>query len=118
MASAYSQESFVWVIKANLAVWALNASSFAVLFLLGFHWVNSGYFSKITLLETGVSFLVGGALAFSGSALPSKTREQILKRDEKWSIESLKSSEKKANKWLILAVLLFVECLVASFLGA
>ena len=118
MSSAYWQKSFVWVVKANVVTWAINASSFAILLLVGFNWVSSGYFSKITLFETGISFLVGGALAFSGSALPSKTKEQVLKKDEEWSIEKLKSSEKRANKWLVLAVLLFAECLIASFLGA
>ena len=119
MADSYWQKSFIWILKANLVLWAINVVSFAVLFALGFDLVNSGYFSKIALLETGVSFLVGGAMAFSGSALPSKTKDQILKKDEKeWSIENLRSSEKRANKYLILAVILFLECLAASFLGA
>ena len=118
MSDAYWQKSFVWVLKANAVTWAINAFSFAILLLLGFNWVSSGYFSKITLFETGISFLVGGALAFSGSALPTKAKEQVLKKDEEWSIEKLKSSEKRANRWLVLAVLLFAECLIASFLGA
>jgi len=117
MSSAYWQKSFIWVLKANAAIWAINASSFAILLLFGVNWISLGYFSKISLFETGIFFLVGGALAFSGSALPSKVKEQVLKKDEEWSIEKLKSSEKRANKWLILAVLLFSECLIASFLG-
>jgi hypothetical protein len=78
----------------------------------------SGYFSKITLIETGVSFLVGGALAFSGSILSSKTKEYVLKSDEQWSIEKLRKSERKANKYIILAVILFVESILISFFGA
>ena len=118
MADSYWRKSFIWILKANLVLWAINVVSFAVLFALGFNLVNSGYFSKIALLETGVSFLVGGAMAFSGSALPSKAKDQVLRTNEDWSIDKLRSSEKRANKYLILAVILFVECLVASFLGA
>ena len=118
MVDSYWHKSFIWVLKANLVVWAVNLILFVVFVWFGFNWTNSGYFSKTTLLEAGVSFLVGGAFAFSGSALPSKAKDQIRKTDEKWSIENLRSSEKKANKYLILAVILFVECLIASFLGS
>jgi hypothetical protein len=118
MVDSYWHKSFVWVLKANLVIWAINLTLFAVFVWSGFSWANSGYFSKTALLETGLSFLVGGALAFSGSVLPNKAREQIRKTGEEWSIENLRSSEKRANKYLILAVILFVECLIASLLGA
>jgi len=118
MADSNWRKSFLWVLKANLVIWVINSALFGVFFLIGVRGASSGFFSKIMLLETGVSFLVGGAVAFSGSALPSKAKGQILRKDEDWSIEDLRSSEKKANKYLILAVILFVECLVASFLGA
>ena len=119
MADSYWRKSFIWILKANLVLWAINvAVLFAILLFVGFNWVDSGYFSKITLLETGVAFLVGGAMAFSGSALPSKAKEQVLRKEEDWSIETLRSSEKRANKYLILAVILFLECLAVSFLGA
>jgi hypothetical protein len=78
---------------------------------------SSGYFSKITLLETGIAFLIGGAIAFSGSIFPSKAKEHVLKSDEKWSIERLRESEKRANKYIFLAVFLFVESIIISFLG-
>jgi len=118
MSTSYWRKSFIWIIKANLIVWAINAVLFLILVFSGFKWANSGYFSKITLLETGISFLVGGLLAFSGSVLPSKVKGQIRRSNEEWSIEKLRSSEKSANKYLILAVILFVECLIAAFLGA
>jgi hypothetical protein len=118
MADSYWQRSFIWILKANLVLWAINAVLFAILLFVGFSWANSGYFSKITLLETGIAFLVGGAMAFTGSALPSKAKGQILRKEDDWSIENLRSSEKRANKYLILAVILFLECLAASFLGA
>jgi hypothetical protein len=110
----------VWVLKGNLIIWAVNALLFAILVLSG-STLNSlafsGFFSKITLLETGVSFLVGGALAFSGSVLPSKTKEYVFKSDEQWSVEKLRKSERKANKYIILAVILFIESILISFLG-
>ena len=110
---SYWRRSLIWVLKVNLILLAVNVIVFATL-RLSFGWATSGFFSIIFLLETGVSFLVGGAIAFSGSALPSK----MLKKKEEWSIDKLRGSEKKANKYLILAVFLFVECLIAAFLGA
>ena len=118
MSTSYWRGSFIWFLKANAVVWAINSSLLAILLLLGFSWVNSGYFSKITLFETGISFLVAGALAFSGSALPSKAREVVLKSGEQWSIEKLRRSEKRANKYIVLAAILLVESILISFLGA
>jgi len=115
------QMQLVWFLKGNLVVWAVNGVLFAVLGVSGFGWGNlivSGYFSKITFLETGAAFLVGGALAFSGSLLPNKAREQILKTaDEPWSMEKLRRGEKKANKYIILALVLFVESLLVALVG-
>jgi len=41
----------------------------------------------------------------------------VRKSEENWSMEGLKKSEKKANKYIILAVILFAESLLISFLG-
>ena len=117
MSNPYWQKISIWVLKADLVVWAINAVSYAILSLSGLSGATFGFFSKIALLETGISFLVGGALAFSGSVLPNKAKGQITRKDEDWSIEKLRSSERRANKYLVLAVILFVECLAASFLG-
>jgi hypothetical protein len=87
------------------------------LFFSGTKLAVSSYLSIITLLETGLALLIGGSLAFSGAALPNKMKGQIQKSDEQWSIEKLKSSEKRANKYLILAAVMFAECLLVSFLG-
>ena len=116
--SSYWRTNFIWVLRANVILWFVDAAVFAVLLWLRLGWATSGFFSKIFLLETGVSFLIGGAIAFSGSALPNKAKDQILRKKDDWTIDDLKSSEKRANKYLILAVFLFVECLVAAFLGA
>jgi hypothetical protein len=120
MTNSSWQRQLIWVLKGNLIIWTVNALLFAILVLSGSTLTNlafSGYFSKITLIETGVSFLVGGALAFSGSVLSSKTKEYVLKSDEQWSIEKLRKSERKANKYIILAVILFVESILISFFG-
>jgi hypothetical protein len=111
---------FVWVLKGNLIIWAINAILFGLLGLSGYSWsslIFSSYFSKIALLETGICFIICGALAFSGSVLPSKTKEYILKSDEQWSIEKLRTSEKRANKYLILAIILLVESIIISLFG-
>jgi hypothetical protein len=107
------------MLKANIIVWLINLTVLAFLSIIGPGWVsliNSGYFPKILLLETGIAFLIGGAMAFSGSVSPSKIKEQVTHSKEKWSMENLRKSEKKANMYIILAVLLFVQSLLVSFL--
>lgn len=121
MTNSSWQRQLIWVLKGNLIIWTVNALLCAILVLSGSTLTNlafSGYFSKITLIETGVSFLVGGALAFSGSVLPSKTKEYVLKSDERWSMEKLRKSEKRANKFIVLAVILLIESIIIGFLGA
>jgi hypothetical protein len=111
----------IWILRGNLVIWAVNAFLLVILISLGYPLnglVSSDYFSKITLLETGICFLVGGAIAFSGSISSSKTKEYIRRSDEQWSIEKLRRSEKKANKYIALAIILFSESLAVSLLGA
>jgi hypothetical protein len=111
----------IWILKGNLIVWGINAVLLAVLALSGSSWTVlglSGYFSKMTLLEAGICLIVGGALAFSASVLPSKTKEYVFKSDELWSMEKLKKSEKRANRFFVLAVILLVQSLIIGFLGA
>ena len=110
----------IWILKGNLVVWFVNALLFVILVSSGYTLINlvsSGYFSKITLLETGICFLVGGAIAFSGSISSNKTKEFIRKSNEQWSIDKLRKRERRANKYIALAILLFVESLITSFLG-
>jgi hypothetical protein len=111
----------IWIIKGNLIVWIINGLIFTIFALSGntvTNLVSSSYFSKITLIETGVSFLVAGAFAFSGSVLPSKAKEYVLKSDEKWSMEKLRKSERTANKYILLAIIIFLESILISFFGA
>jgi hypothetical protein len=120
MANSSWRMRTIWIIEINLIVWIINALIFAIFVLSGSTVTNlasSGYFSKITLLETGIAFLTAGAVAFSGSISSSKTKEYVLKSEEQWSIEKLKKSEKRASKYIILAIILFVESIVISFLG-
>ncbi len=107
------------MLKANILVWLINLATLAFSSLIGQSWtslINSGYFPKILLLETGIALLIGGAMAFSGSVSPSKVKEQVTHSKENWSMENLRKSEKKANMYIILAVLLFVQSLLVSFL--
>ncbi len=75
------------------------------------------YFSKVSFLETGITFLVGGIIAFSSSVLPSKAREYISKSEEHWSIDTLKTGEKRANKYLLLAIILFIQSIINLSFG-
>jgi predicted phage tail protein len=107
----------VWILKVNFVVWAINALLFAVFVLSGSSLtglLSSGFFSKLALFETGIALIVGGALAFSGSVSANKTKEYTRRSNEKWSIDKLRNSEKKANKYILLALLIFVESLVVS----
>ena len=111
----------IWIIKVNLVVWAANVLLLAIFVLSGSSLsglLSSGFFSKLTLLETGIALIVAGAVAFSGSVSASKTKQYIRKSDEEWSIDKLRKSEKKANKYILLALLIFAESLAVSFLGA
>lgn len=121
MTNSNWQKRLVWILKANLITWSFNSLLFVVLVFSGSNMASlafSGYFSKITLLETGVSFLIGGAIAFSGSVLPNKAKEYALKSDERWSIEKLRKNEKRANKYIIFAIIMLIESIVVSFFGA
>jgi hypothetical protein len=84
------QTHAVWLLKANLVIWVINGILIPILVLFGYNissLISSDYFSKITFLETGVALLIGGTLAFSGSASASKNKELITKTQEEWSID-------------------------------
>lgn len=110
----------VWEVKVNIGLWLINGLVLVFLSLTGqtfLQLVNSGFFSKIALLETGVAFIVGGVVAFSGSASMHKTKELLAKSNDPWSIDKLKTSEKRANKYLLLAIIMFLQALLISVLG-
>ncbi len=110
----------VWLFKANLILWTINA--IILVFAVGFGrslegLLSSRFLSVLTLLETGAALIVAGAIAFSGSASTGKVKEIIRKTEETWSIEDLRKSEKRANKYIVFAATVFLEALVISFLG-
>lgn len=114
------QTHVIWLLKAILVVWAINGILLPILVLFGYNVsdvISSGYLSKITFLETGIALLVGGAVAFLGSASASKTKELINKTQEEWSIDKLKKSEKRANRYFIFAVIMFAQSILISLLG-
>jgi hypothetical protein len=109
-----------WELIANFVLWAVNAIFIATLGLVygSFqYFTSSAFISMILLLECGLNFVVGGVIAFSGSVSASKTQDLIQKSDKPWFVEKLKTSEKRANKYLILAVIIFLESLIVSFFG-
>lgn len=113
------RQSLIWMARANGVIWLVNLALLAVLSLFGFSWLSlllTGYLSKMFFLETGLVLLIGGAMAFSGGVFPSKVREHFGGSSEKWSVEKLRKSEKRANMYLVLGFLLFVQCLLVSFL--
>lgn len=75
----------------------------------------NGYYSKVLLLNSGIIFVIGGLIAMSSSIFPSKIREYIFHSKETWSPEEHKKSEAKANLYLILGILLFIESILTAF---
>jgi hypothetical protein len=107
-----------WTIKLNIIIWTANSLIFILLILTNNNAaLLQAYFTKALFLETGITFLIGGLLAFSSSVLPSKVREIASKSEEQWSIDTLKTGEKRANKYLLLAIVLFIQSIIISILG-
>ena len=105
----------IWLLKAIIVTWTINGILLLILVL--FNYSLSGFFSKITFLETGVALLVGGTIAFLGSASASKNKKLINKTQEEWSIDNLKKNEKKANKYFIVAAIMFAQSILIAILG-
>lgn len=107
------QKSLLWVLRANaiivvidlvcLAVWLLlqNANFVAP--------VRKDFFAVLLFLESALVFLAGGAVATSTSIFPSKIREHFFHSKEKWSPEKHKKSEARANLYILVGILLFLE---------
>jgi len=109
-----------WELKANALLWLINGLLLLTLVLIGNDFqelISSMLVSKLALLETGIAFLFGGIIAFSGSVSASKSKELILKSNEHWSIEKLKTHEKLANKYLLLALITLIVSIIISLIG-
>jgi hypothetical protein len=110
----------IWELKAIALIWLINGIVVLMLILMGNDFqtlLAATIFSKLTLLESGITFLIGGIIAFSGSVSASKSKEVLLKSREQWSIEKLKLSEKTANNYLLLALIILVISIIISILG-
>jgi hypothetical protein len=109
-----------WELKGLAFVWLINGIIVLALVLIGNDFqtlLAITIFSKLALLESGITFLTGGIVALSGSVSASKTKEVFFKSKDKWSIEKLKSSEKVANNYLLLALIILVISIIISILG-
>ena len=97
--------------KVNLILLLIDFLALLFLSLIlrvdAFTLVQNDFFSMIVLLESGVVFLVGGLIAMSSSIFPSKVREHVFHSDEEWSQEKHKKSERKANLYILIGILLF-----------
>jgi len=108
-----------WVLKVNLIILVID---FLLLpFLSLFFRVNvltlvrGGVFSMILFFESGIVFLVAGLIAMSSSIFPSKVREHVFHSGEVWSQEKHRKSEEKANLYILVGILLFLESVVSGF---
>lgn len=103
----------IWALKINFSILAVDLGLLLVWSLLSniniLPPVRRDFFPLLLLLESGLIFLIGGAIAMSSSIFPSKIREHISRSEEKWSKEKLKKGEAKANLYILAGILLFLE---------
>jgi hypothetical protein len=103
----------VWVLKVNVFLLIID---FLMLTLMSFflegNMLNPGVFSMLLLLESGITFLVGGLLVIYSSIFPSKIREEIFHTEECWSLEKHQQTQKKANGYILVGVFLFFESII------
>lgn len=115
------RRTVTWVLKADLVLLAIDllllpiSSWFYQTSALSL--VKDGFFSRMLLLESGIILLAGGLIAMSSSIFPSKVREHVFHSGEKWSQETHKKSEAKANLYILTGVLLLLESIASTFLA-
>jgi hypothetical protein len=112
--------SVLAALKVHFIVLAIDMA-FVLIWMMLFDAVvlaplRADFFSFLLLLEAGIVFLVGGAIAMSSSIFPSKIREHFLHSGEKWSEEKLKKGEARANTYILAGVFLFLESVGFAFL--
>ncbi|MEM3673607.1 MAG: hypothetical protein QW468_05250 [Candidatus Bathyarchaeia archaeon] len=114
------RQPLIWILKANVIAVTVDIVFLALLVALMnldvLALIRDGYFPKMLLLEAGIVFLIGGAIAMSASIFPSKVREHFLHSREEWSMEKLRKGEKKANLYILTGIILFIECIITSYL--
>jgi len=113
------RQPVAWVLKVNLIILAIDLLSLPFLSLFFevsvLTLVRGGFFSMILLFESGIVFLVAGLIAMSSSIFPSKVREHVFHSGEVWSQEKHRKSEEKANLYILVGILLFLESVVSGF---
>ena len=109
-----------WILKVNLIFLAIDLALLPLLSLFLkvniFTLVNNGFFPMILLLDSGIVFLMGGLIAMSSSIFPSKVREHVFRTGDKWSPAKHKKSQIKANLYILMGILLFLESIVSGFI--
>ena len=115
------RRSIIWVLKVDFIFLAINLLLLLVLSLLLkvdlVTLLKDGFFSMVLLFESGIIFLAGGLIAMASSIFPSKIREYVFHSGEKWSEEKHERSEARANLYILMGVVLFLESLASIFLG-
>ena len=114
------RQPVTWILKVNLIFLVIDLLLLPFLSLfLGvsvLSLVKAGFFPTMLLLNSSIIFLAGGLIAMFSSIFPSKIREYIFHFDEKWSQETQKKSERKANLYILTGIILFLESLVSAVL--
>ena len=109
------RESVTWALKVNFIILGFNAIFLAIWLMLQnislAPPMRKDFFAVLLLLESGLVFLTGGAIAMVSSIFASKVREYFFGSKEKWSAEKYKKSEARASLYILVAVFLFLESL-------
>ena len=74
------------------------------------------FFVTLQLIEAGLLFLVGGLISYGGTVFVTKVRQYLLRVDEEWTPQKATEAEKNALLWIVLAVILFTESIILSYL--
>jgi hypothetical protein len=105
----------VWILKVNISLLIIDFLMLTLMSsFLKVNILNTMVFSMLLLLESGITFLVGGMLVISSSIFPSKIREQIFHTEKGFSLKKHQQTQKKANQYILVGVFLFLEALILS----
>ncbi len=113
------RKSLVIVLEADLLVLATN--SLALVGLAALYGVDvvsliRTYLATAFFLESGIVFVVAGAIVMSSGIFGGKVREHVFHSGDKWSQDKLKQSERRANVIIVLAILLFIEAIALALI--
>ena len=111
---------FPWILKVNMTILLVDM----ILVLVLSQFLNYSIYSMIKgnfltltlLLESGITFLVGGAIAMSSSIFMNRLREHVFHSSEEWTVGKEREAEKRASRYIVLGILLFLESIAWSLL--